>query len=119
MIVRDRPIFAAAVERILTAHPAVRDAAVIEIPDAKLGQRMARFVQLERGLRCSVVHELLTSAATLLGDGNVPESLEVVDEIPRINSARSPTASTARPDATQSPRISQAARVSKRAGPVQ
>jgi long-chain acyl-CoA synthetase len=43
-------IFAPEVERILTAHPAVRDAAVIGIPDAELGQRMVGFVQLERGV---------------------------------------------------------------------
>jgi long-chain acyl-CoA synthetase len=77
------PIFAVEVERILTAHPAVRDAAVIGIPDAELGQRVEGFVQLERGVRGGVVDELLASVAILLADYKVPESLEVVQEIPR------------------------------------
>jgi hypothetical protein len=46
MIRGEPPIFAVEVERILTAHPAVRDAAVIGIPGAELGQRVERFVQL-------------------------------------------------------------------------
>jgi acyl-CoA synthetase (AMP-forming)/AMP-acid ligase II len=56
------PIFAVEVERILTAHPAVRDAAGIGIRGAELGQRVEGFVQLERGLRGGVVDELLASA---------------------------------------------------------
>jgi long-chain acyl-CoA synthetase len=80
---RETPIFAVEVERILAAHPVVRDAAVIGIPDADLGQRVAGFVQLERGVRGVVVDELLASVAILLADYKVPESLEVVQEIPR------------------------------------
>jgi AMP-binding enzyme C-terminal domain len=84
LIIRgEPPIFAVEVERILTAHPAVRDAAVIGIPDAELGQRVEGFVQLERGVRGGVVDELLASVAILLADYKVPESLEVVQEIPR------------------------------------
>jgi acyl-CoA synthetase (AMP-forming)/AMP-acid ligase II len=82
MIRGEPPIFAVEVERILTAHPAVRDAAVIEIPGAELGQRVEGFVQLECGVRRGVVDELLASVAILLADYKVPESLEVVQEIP-------------------------------------
>jgi len=83
MIGGEPPIFAVEVERILTAHPAVRDAAVIEIPVAELGQRVEGFVELECGARRGVVDELLASVAILLADYKVPESLEVVQEIPR------------------------------------
>jgi len=79
----ESPIFAVEVERILTAHPAVRDVAVIAVPDAELGQRVEGFVQLERGVRGGVVDELLASVEILLADYKVPESLEVVQEIPR------------------------------------
>ena len=40
MIRGEPPVFAVEVERILTVHPAVRDAAVIGIPGAELGQRV-------------------------------------------------------------------------------
>jgi acyl-CoA synthetase (AMP-forming)/AMP-acid ligase II len=84
LIIRgESPIFAVEVERILTAHPAVRDVAVIAVPDAELGQRVEGFVQLERGVRGGVVNELLASVEILLADYKVPESLEVVQEIPR------------------------------------
>ena len=80
---REALIFAVEVERILTAHPAVRDAAVIRVPDTVLGGRVAGFVQLERGVRRHVIDELLTSVTVLLAGYKVPESLEVVQEIPR------------------------------------
>jgi acyl-coenzyme A synthetase/AMP-(fatty) acid ligase len=57
--------------------------AVIAVPDAELGQRVEGFVQLERGVRGGVVNELLASVEMLLADYEVPESLEVVQEIPR------------------------------------
>jgi acyl-CoA synthetase (AMP-forming)/AMP-acid ligase II len=40
MIRGEPPVFAVEVERILTVHPAVRDAAVIGIPGAELDQRV-------------------------------------------------------------------------------
>src|SRR5262249_25594856 len=43
----------------------------------------AGFVQLERGVRPHVIDELLTSVTLLLAGYKVPESLEVVQEIPR------------------------------------
>jgi acyl-coenzyme A synthetase/AMP-(fatty) acid ligase len=76
-------IFAVGVERILTAHPAVRDAAVIGVPDTVLGGGVAGFVQLERGVRPHIIDELLTSVTVLLAGYKVPISLEVVQAIPR------------------------------------
>ena len=71
------------IERVLTAHPAVRDAAVVGVPDGALGQRVAGFVQMERGTRGIILKEILAGVTALLADYKVPESLEIVDAIPR------------------------------------
>jgi long-chain acyl-CoA synthetase/feruloyl-CoA synthase len=71
------------IERVLTAHPAVRDAAVVGVPDGALGQRVAGFVQMERGTRGIILKEILASVTALLADYKVPESLAAVDTIPR------------------------------------
>jgi acyl-CoA synthetase (AMP-forming)/AMP-acid ligase II len=73
----------AEIERVLTAHPAVRDAAVVGVPDAALGQRVAGFVEMERGTRAIILNEILAGVTALLADYKVPESLEMVDAIPR------------------------------------
>jgi acyl-CoA synthetase (AMP-forming)/AMP-acid ligase II len=71
------------IERVLTAHPAVRDAAVVGVPDGALGQRVAGFVQMERGTRSIILQEILAGVAALLADYKAPESLEMIDAIPR------------------------------------
>jgi long-chain acyl-CoA synthetase len=71
------------VERILIDHPAVRDAAVVGVPDPDLGQRVAGFVQLADGAQRVDVSEILAFATERLADYKVPETLKIVDKIPR------------------------------------
>jgi long-chain acyl-CoA synthetase len=71
------------VERILMAHPAVRDAAVVGVPDPDLGQRVAGFVQLADSVLGVDLNEMLAFATEQLADYKVPETLEIVDKIPR------------------------------------
>jgi acyl-CoA synthetase (AMP-forming)/AMP-acid ligase II len=71
------------VERVLMAHPALNDAAVIGIPDAVLGQRVVGFVKLADNSGRPAVDDILAAARVRLADYKVPEWLEVVDEIPK------------------------------------
>jgi long-chain acyl-CoA synthetase len=71
------------VERALTSHPAVLDAAVVGVPDTELGQRVAGFVQLASDAQNVSLEEILASVTVQLADYKVPENLKVVGEIPR------------------------------------
>jgi acyl-CoA synthetase (AMP-forming)/AMP-acid ligase II len=71
------------VERVLVAHPAVCDAAVVGIPDEILGQRVVGLVNLADNSDESVLPDILADAKARLADYKVPEWLDVVDEIPR------------------------------------
>jgi long-chain acyl-CoA synthetase len=61
----------------------VREAAVVGIPDAVLGQRVFGFVMLAARTRDTVVSEILTNVATRLASYKIPEGLEILDELPR------------------------------------
>lgn len=76
-------IVPAEVERVLLEHPAVIDAAVVGVDDEDLGQRVAGFVRLAGCSGSYVVDDILNSVRARLADYKVPESLHVVDEIPR------------------------------------
>jgi long-chain acyl-CoA synthetase len=73
----------AEVERVLVAHPAVRDAGVVGVPDPVLGQRVAGFVQLAKGAESVTAGEILADISGQLADYKLPESLIITDEIPR------------------------------------
>jgi acyl-CoA synthetase (AMP-forming)/AMP-acid ligase II len=70
-------------QALVASHPAVKEAAVVGIPDAVLGQRVFGFVMLAARTRDTVVSEILTNVATRLASYKIPEGLEILDELPR------------------------------------
>jgi cyclohexanecarboxylate-CoA ligase len=79
----------AEIEPILLRHPAVHEAAVVPLPDERLGERACAALILERGHRAPTLGEL---QAFLEGEGLAkymwPESIEVFDEFPRTPSLK-------------------------------
>jgi acyl-CoA synthetase (AMP-forming)/AMP-acid ligase II len=64
-------------------HPAVHEAAVVGVPDPVLGERVAGLVQLSACAPSVEPDEILDFATERLADYKVPETLQIVDQIPR------------------------------------
>ena len=75
-------IYPAEVEAALHAHPAVRDAAVIGVPDADWGESLKAVVALQPGTQASA-DELMAWCGQRLADYKRPRSVDFVDELPR------------------------------------
>jgi len=74
-------VYPSEVEAILYAHPAVRLAAVIGIPDAYHGETVRACVAFKPGTSATV-EELIAFCRTGLTDYKVPRSVEVRDTLP-------------------------------------
>jgi long-chain acyl-CoA synthetase len=74
-------VYPAEVERVLDTHPAVRESAVIGVPDARTGSAVRAVVVLEPGATVSV-EELRDFAAESLARYKVPTSVHFLPALP-------------------------------------
>ena len=76
------------VEELLYRHPAVRDAAIVAMPDPRLGERGCLFVTLRPGASLDFGEMQRHLEAQALAKQYWPERLEVIDEMPRTPSGK-------------------------------
>ncbi len=80
-------VYPAEVEAVLLAHPAVRDAAVVGLPDIEWGQQVVAAVVLEGGSTVSE-RELMDWCRSRLAGYKVPRAIRFVSALPRTASGK-------------------------------
>ncbi|HEX2286325.1 MAG TPA: AMP-binding protein, partial [Mycobacterium sp.] len=75
------------VEKTLTAHPEVAEAAVIGVDDEQFGQRLAAFVVLNPGASATP-DSLKQHVRENLANYKVPREITILDELPRNNTGK-------------------------------
>ena len=73
-------IYPAEIEAALVEHASIVDAAVVGLPDERMGERVHAIVEAPAGMDDVAVRAFL---ADRLADFKIPASFEVVDELPR------------------------------------
>ena len=76
------------VERVLASHPAVRDVAVVAMPDARYGERVCAFVVPQPGQRLELAEVQRHFGAAGVARQKTPEALFLVDDLPRTASGK-------------------------------
>src|SRR5690606_18989210 len=71
------------VEELLYRHPAIQDAAIVGMPDARLGERGCAFVTLKPGARLTFEEMIAFLEEQRMAKQYLPERLEIVEEMPR------------------------------------
>jgi len=78
----------AEIEGVLTAHPAVSEAAVIGAPDALKGQVLVGFVVLRPGAPLPAEGELIAHVAAQMGKPLAPKAVHAVAALPKTRSGK-------------------------------
>ncbi|MEO8113846.1 MAG: acyl-CoA synthetase [Phenylobacterium sp.] len=76
-------VFPEEVEEALKTHPAIRDAVVVGVPDARFGERICAVVETEAGAAQPGLAELSDHVKTHLAHYKAPRELVVIDTIGR------------------------------------
>ena len=82
-------VYPAEVEQVLTAHPAVREACAISVPDARWGEAIKAVVVLEPGGSCSA-RELKSWCRERLAGFKCPRYVQFIDydDVPRSTTGK-------------------------------
>ena len=75
-------VYSAEVEQVLMEHPAVRDCAVIGLPDDKWGERVTAVLQLQPG-QAAAADALKGFVKSRLGSVKTPKQIEIWPDLPR------------------------------------
>lgn len=75
-------VYSAEVEQALLAHPAVKDSAVIGLPDPKWGERVTAAVELRAGHEAET-EDLIAFVKERIGSVKAPKEIEIWTELPR------------------------------------
>ncbi|QUQ65577.1 acyl-CoA synthetase [Kutzneria sp. CA-103260] len=75
-------VYSAEVEQALMAHDAVRDCAVVGLPDDKWGERVTAVLQLQPGAELDPA-ELIAFVKERIGGVKAPKQIEVWPDLPR------------------------------------
>ncbi|MCO5120713.1 MAG: AMP-binding protein [Burkholderiaceae bacterium] len=75
-------VFSSEVEAAIMAHPAVKDCAVIGVPDEKWGEAVKAVIELRQGHSVDV-SDLIQLVKERLGSVKAPKTIDIVEELPR------------------------------------
>ncbi|NKQ57034.1 long-chain fatty acid--CoA ligase [Amycolatopsis sp. K13G38] len=75
-------VYSAEVEQALMAHDAIRDCAVVGLPDDKWGERVTAVVQLQPGTTLDT-GELVAFVKQRIGSVKAPKQIEIWPDLPR------------------------------------
>lgn len=76
------------VEELLYRHPSIEDAAIVAMPDARLGERACAFVSLRNGGELTFDDAINYLLECKLSRQYLPERLEIIDVFPRTPSGK-------------------------------